>query len=43
MMTRFPMRRLAPFLVMVALVVIPVLTLLLIQGAIWVSTEEWRD
>jgi hypothetical protein len=43
MMTRIPMRRLAPFLVMVTLFAIPVLALLSIQGGVWLSTEERRD
>jgi hypothetical protein len=37
------MRRWVPFLLMVALISIPILTLLLIQGGIWFSTEGRRD
>jgi hypothetical protein len=36
------MRRLAPFLLMMALFAIPVLALLLIQGGVWFSGEERR-
>lgn len=43
MLKRFPLRRLSPFLVMVALFGIPVVSLLVIQGGIWFSTTDRRD